>query len=122
MNKIVAEQKDIFAPVERPEKFSDDSDIKIFDNGDRLIEARQKVGDKFKLVRWKYDLNDNCIERREWLDFQTAQSATGRVKVTQYEYDAQNRLVFKFDGENVAKYYYDCLNRLTVERRGKFSY
>lgn len=122
MNKIVAEHNDIFAPIEPPEKFSDDADIKIFDNGDRLIEVRQKVGDKFKLVRWKYDLNDNCIERREWIDLQTAQSATGRVKVTQYEYDAQNRLVFEFDGENVAKYYYDCLNRLTVERKGKFKW
>ncbi|MBQ9487682.1 MAG: RHS repeat protein [Selenomonadaceae bacterium] len=122
MNKIVAAQKDIFAPIEKPEKIPNDADIKIFDVGDRLIEVRQKVGDKFKLVRWKYDLNDNCIERREWLDLQTVQSATGRVKVTQYEYDAQNRLVFEFDGENVAKYYYDCLNNLTLERRGKFSY
>ena len=122
MNKIVAAQKDIFAPIEKPEKIPNDADIKIFDFGDRLIEARQKVGDKFKLVRWKYDLNDNCIERRAWLDLQTDQSATGRVKVTQYEYDAQNRLVFEFDGENVAKYYYDCLNNLTAERRGKFSY
>ena len=122
MNKIVAEQKNIFAPIEKPEKFSEDADIKIFDNGDRLIEARQKIGDKFKLIRWKYDLNDNCIERREWLDLQTIESATGRVKVTQYEYDAQNRLTFEFDGENVAKYYYDCLNNLTRERKGKFKW
>lgn len=120
MNKIIATQENIFAPIESPEKFSEDADIKIFDIGDRLIEARQKIGDKFKLVRWKYDLNDNCIERREWLDLQTIDSATGRIKVTQYEYDAQNRLIFKFDGENVAKYYYDCLNNLTVERTGKF--
>ncbi len=67
-------------------------------------------------------MNDNCIERREWLDLQTIDSATGRVKVTQYEYDAQNRLIFKFDGENVAKYYYDCLNNLTRERTGKFKW
>ena len=122
MNKIVAAQENIFAPIEKPEKFLDDADIKIFDNGGRLIEIRQKIGDKYKLIRWKYDLNDNCIERREWPDLQTFQSATGRVKVTQYEYDAQNRLVFKFDGENVAKYYYDCLNNLTVERKGKFKW
>ena len=122
MNKIVAEQENIFAPIEKPEKFTDDAAIKIFDNGGRLIEARQKVDDKFKLIRWKYDLNDNCIERREWLDLQTLESATGRVKVTQYEYDAQNRLIFEFDGENVAKYYYDCLNRLTRERKGKFKW
>ena len=122
MNKIVAAKENIFTPIESPEKFSDDADIKIFDNGDRLIEARQKIGDKFKLIRWKYDLNDNCIERREWLDLQTIESATGRVKVTQYEYDAQNRLIFKFDGENVAKYYYDCLNNLTRERKGKFKW
>jgi len=122
MNKIVAAQENIFTPIEKPEKFSEDADIKIFDNGDRLIEARQKIGDKYKLIRWKYDLNDNCIERREWLDLQTIESATGRVKVTQYEYDAQNRLIFQFDGENVAKYYYDCLNNLTRERKGKFKW
>ena len=122
MNKIVAEQENIFAPIESPEKFSEEFTIKNFDFGGRLIEAREKIGEKFRLVRWKYDLNDNCIERRDWLDLQTIDSATGRVKVTQYEYDAQNRLIFKFDGENVAKYYYDCLNNLTRERTGKFKW
>lgn len=119
MNKIVAERKNIFAPIEKPENFSVDADIKIFDNGGRLIETRKKFDEKFKLVRWKYDLNDNCIERREWRDLQTVQSATGRVKILKYEYDAQNRLVKKFDGDNVTKYYYDCLNNLTRERQVK---
>ena len=121
MNKVIAAQKNIFAPIESPEQFPEDG-IKIFDTGGRLIEIRQKIGDKFKLIRWKYDLNDNCIERREWLDLQTIESATGRVKVIQYDYDAQNRLIFEFEGENVAKYYYDCLNRLTLERKGKFKW
>ena len=118
MNKIVAEQKNIFASIVQPEQFPEDG-IKIFDNGDRLIESRQKIGDAFKLVRWKYDLNDNCIERREWLDLQSVQSATGRVKITKYQYDAQNRLILKIEGDTVTKYFYDCLNRLTRESKGK---
>ena len=122
MNKVIAAQENIFTPIESPEKFPEQDGIKIFDFGGRLIEFREKIGENYKLTRWKYDLNDNCIERREWLDLQTLKSATGRVKVTQYEYDAQNRLIFKFDGENVAKYYYDCLNRLTLERKGKFKW
>ena len=84
-----------------------------------MIEFRENIGDKFKLIRWKYDLNDNCIERREWLDLQTLQSATGRVKIIKYEYDAQNRLIRKIEGDTVTKYYYDCLNRLTRESKGK---
>ncbi|MBQ7630941.1 MAG: RHS repeat protein [Selenomonadaceae bacterium] len=116
MNKIVAALKNIFAPIEKPEKFLEDAEIKIFDVGGRLIEVRQKVDDGFKLIRWKYDVNDNCIERREWRDLQTAQSATGRVKIIKYEYDAQNRLIRKTEGEKVTRYFYDCLNRLTRER------
>ncbi|MBR5913083.1 MAG: RHS repeat protein [Selenomonadaceae bacterium] len=119
MNKTIAAQENIFTAVESPEKFSEPYDIKIFDTGGRLIEARKKVDDKFKLTRWKYDLNDNCIERRDWLDLQTLQSATGRVKIIKYEYDLQNRLIRKIDGDNVTKYFYDCLNRLTIERKGK---
>lgn len=119
MNKIVTAKKNIFMPIELPEKFSEAADIKIFDIGGRLIETRIKIEDKFKLIRWKYDLNDNCIERREWRDLQTKESATGRVKVIKYEYDAQNRLIRKTEGKNVTKYYYDCLNCLTRERTTK---
>ena len=113
LNKIVAAQENIFEPLISVEKNSEHCDIEIFDNGGRLIETRQKVDDGFKLTRRKYDLNDNCIERREWSDLQSRESATGRVKIVRYEYDAQNRLVKKFDGDTLTKYHYDCLNRLT---------
>ena len=119
MNKIVADTENIFAQIVIPENNSEESAEKIFDVGGRLIESRQQIGDAFKLVRWKYDLNDNCIERREWLDLQTSQSATGRVKIIKYEYDAQNRLIRKIDGDTVTKYFYDCLNRLIRESKGK---
>ena len=85
----------------------------FYDKVFRLLTIKTEVGDKFKLIRWKYDLNDNCIERREWSDLQSRESATGRVKIVRYEYDAQNRLVKKFDGDTLTKYHYDCLNRLT---------
>lgn len=111
LNEIVA-QENIFSPVEPVENFSAHFDFEIRDAGGRLIEAREKVGDKFKLTRWKYDLNDNCVERREWRDLQSRESATGRVRVLKRSYDAQNRLIRQVDGENVVRYQYDCLNRL----------
>ena len=117
MNEIIAEKKNIFEPLEIPETFLENAGIKIFDVGGRLIEIRQNVGEQFHLIRWKYDVNDNCIERREWRDLQTAQSATGRVKTVKYFYDAQNRLTRKMDGDTITKYYYDCLNRLVRERK-----
>ena len=113
LNKIVAAQEEIFEPLISVEKKSEHFDVEIFDDGGRLIEARQKSGNAFKLTRWKYDLNDNCIERRDWLDLQSRESATGRVKIVRYEYDAQNRLIKKIDGDTSTKYFYDCLNRLT---------
>ena len=119
MNKIVAAQENIFEPLIPVEKISEHFDIEIFDKGGRLVEARQKFGEAFKLTRRKYDLNDNCIERRDWQDLQTRQSATGRVKIIRYEYDAQNRLICKNDGETLTKYYYDCLNRLTRKKIAK---
>lgn len=112
MNEIVTAKKNIFAPVAQVERTFQKFDLETFDIGGRRIEARQKVGDMYHLTRWKYDLNNNCIERRDWRDPQTAQSATGRVKVIRYEYDAQNRLVKKSDGGITTKYRYDCLNNL----------
>lgn len=119
LNEIIAAQKNIFAPVEPVEIFPAHSDFEIRDFGGRLIEAREKSGDKFKLTRWKYDLNDNCVERREWRDLQSRESATGRVKIIRYEYDAQNRPIKKLDGETLTKYYYDCLNRLTRQNSAR---
>ena len=82
MNKIVAAQENIFEPLIPVEKISEHFDIEILDKGGRLVEARQKFGEAFKLTRWKYDLNDNCIERREWQDLQTRQSATNTTRKT----------------------------------------
>ena len=119
LNKIVAAQENIFEPLIAVEKNPEHFDIEIFDDGGRLVEARQKFGEEFRLTRWKYDLNNNCIERRDWQDLQTRQSATGRVKVIRYEYDAQNRLIRQLDGETLTKYSYDCLNRLTRKKIAK---
>ena len=52
--------------IETPEKNLPKADIEIYDEGGRLIESREKVGEKYKLIRLKYDKNDNCLERREW--------------------------------------------------------
>ena len=70
MNEIIGDTK-IFADIYKPEKQISKSDIEIFDFGGRLIESRNKVGDKFTLTRRKYDVNDNCIEWRDWRDLQT---------------------------------------------------
>ena len=118
MNEIIPAQKNIFAPIMPVENVLEKFEVEIFDIAGRRIEARQKIGDKFHLTRWKYDLNDNCIERRDWQNLQTLQSATGKVKIVRYEYDLQNRLIRKFDGETLTKYYYDCLNRLTKKIEG----
>ncbi len=116
LNEIVTAQKNIFEPIPPVEKNFEKFDVEKFDAGGRLIEARQKIGDKFKLTRWKYDLNDNCIERRDWKDLQTLQSATGRVKIIRYEYDLQNRLIKKIEGGTSTKYNYDCLNRIISKK------
>ena len=116
MNDMIFSQKNIFEPVISVEDHFEKFDVEIFDIGGRRIEARQKIGDKYHLTRWKYDLNDNCIERRDWQDLQTIQSATGRVKVIKYEYDLQNRLIKKIEGGTATKYNYDCLNRLISQK------
>jgi len=108
--------KNIFAEIASPEKNFPKTGIEIYDEGGRLIESRESVGDKFKLLRWKYDRNDNCIERREWEKLQERFSATGRVKILKFEYDAQNRLTKKIDGENFTEYNYDCLNRCVRQK------
>lgn len=121
MNEIIAERKNIFEPIIVAEKFPAHSDVEIFDTADRLIEAREKIGEQFKLTRWKYDLNDNCIERREWRDLQSIRSATGRVATINYTYDAQNRLILKNDGSTLTRYGYDCLNHVTFEKEEFFN-
>ena len=121
MNEVIAERKNIFEQIFAPEKIPVQADIKIFDTAGRLIEARKKIGDQFKLTRWKYDLNDNCIERRDWLDLQSSQSATGRVATVNYAYDAQNRLIVRSDDKTLTRYGYDCLNHVTFERKENFN-
>lgn len=109
MNEIIGDTK-IFSEIFRPEKNFSKSDVEIFDFGGRLIEARNKIGEKFKLTRWKYDLNDNCIERRDWKDLQDLNSATGRVEIKKFFYDEQNRLTKKIEKDLITKFQYDCLN------------
>ena len=110
MNEIIGDTK-IFEKIYRPERNFFQSEIEIFDNGGRLIESRKKFGEKFHLTRFKYDLNNNCVERRDWKDLQDSESATGRVDIKKFEYDAQNRLIKKIEKNSVEKFKYDCLNR-----------
>ncbi|MBR1579104.1 MAG: RHS repeat protein [Selenomonadaceae bacterium] len=116
MNKLVADRKDIFDPIDRPEHDTQRIGLEIYDEGGRRVERREPVGDRFRLTRWKYDIDDNCIERRDWRDLQDETSATGRVSVIEYGYDAQNRLVRVSDGELVTRYRYDCLDRRVAQR------
>lgn len=106
----------IFAETESPKKLFKKAEYEIFDEGDRRIEARDKIGDKYKLMRWKYDKNDNCVEWREWKNLQSKTGATGKVFIERFEYDAQNRLTKKSNGEGFTEYSYDCLNRLVRQK------
>ena len=110
MNEIIGDTK-IFEKIYRPERNFFQSEIEIFDYGGRLIESRKKFDEKFHLTRYKYDLNNNCVERRDWKDLQDLESATGRVDIKKFEYDAQNRLIKKIEKNSVEKFKYDCLNR-----------
>lgn len=110
MNEVIDDTK-VFEKIYRPERSFFQSDIEIYDYGGRLIETRKKIGEKFQLTRFKYDLNNNCVERRDWRDLQDSESATGRVDIKKFEYDAQNRLIKKIEKNSVEKFKYDCLNR-----------
>ena len=117
----VLEHRKIFLPIEKPEKILG-GDINIFDTGGRLIESREKISDQYKLIRRKYDKDDNCIERREWNDLQDDKSATGKVYTKMFDYDKQNRLTLEVDEEKFIEYSYDCLNRCTrrkFQKRGE---
>jgi len=114
LNEIVEHQK-IFLPIEKPEKILG-GDINIFDTGGRLIESREKISGQYKLTRRKYDENDNCIEKRVWLDLQDEKSATGKVYTKLFDYDKQNRLTLEIDKEKFTEYSYDCLNRCTRQK------
>lgn len=109
MNEVIGDTR-IFEKIYRPERNFFQSEIEIFDYGGRLIESRKKIDGKFKLTRFKYDLNNNCIERRDWLDLQDLVSATGRVEIKNFEYDAQNRLIKTIQKNSVEKFKYNCRN------------
>ncbi len=89
----------------------------LYDIGGRLTEERTDGGEKdgdgksLWLKRWKYDVNDNIVEERKWLDPQDETSTRGRIYILRHEYDAQNRLLVSEDnmGER-REYEYDSLN------------
>ena len=117
MNEVTDDEKFVVKVVEKPEQLPIKADIEIYDEGGRRIEAREAVGDLYKLTRWKYDLNDNCIERRNWQDLQDKHSATGRLKVIKCEYDKQNRLIKHIEEGLSLDYEYDCLNQCVRMKR-----
>lgn len=93
----------------------------LYDIGGRLTEERIDGGKKAEgekslwLRRWRYDVNDNIVEERKWLDPQDETSTRGRIYILRYEYDAQNRVVVSEDnmGER-REYEYDSLNCCTM--------
>ena len=122
MNDVKDDKNFVVQEVKKPEQLPTQVEVEIYDEGGRRIEARVAMESKYKLTRWKYDLNDNCIERRDWLDLQDRNSATGREKIIKYEYDKQNRLIKQIEDNLSLEYEYNCLNqcvRLKRQEAGK---
>ena len=87
-----------------------------YDIGGRRIEERIAVDGAsqgramFRLTRWKYDENDNVMEKRMWLDPQDKTSTRGRIHIQRFTYDAQDRLIHVEDNKGEEReYVYDLL-------------
>ena len=92
------------------------------DLGGRLLEIRTPdeafpPERPYRLTRWQYDKTDNILEERLWLDPQDKTSATGRIRIRRFAYDAENRLKRQTDsrGETI-EYAYDALGACVQER------
>lgn len=76
------------------------------------------AGAAYRLVSYRYDLCGNCIEEKRYLDYQTTDSAKGRVNVIRYTYDKANRLVRINDSMGACmEYAYNCRNQRIMEKR-----
>lgn len=72
----------------------------------------------YKLTVYDYDTVGNCVKEKRYLDYQTTDSARGRVNIIQYSYDHANRLVRMNDSLGACmEYAYNCRNQRTMEKR-----
>lgn len=75
-------------------------------------------GVRYRLMTYRYDRCGNCIEEKRYLDYQSADSAKGRVNCIHYGYDSAGRLVHIHDSLGACmEYAYNCRNRRTMEKR-----
>ena len=93
-----------------------------YDAAGRLTERRHGYAVQdgkvlYQLERFLYDEEGHCTEERRWLDGQDAQSASGKVLLIRYRYDAAGRL--QAAGDNLgarAVFSYNSLNQLVREK------
>lgn len=72
----------------------------------------------YRLMTYRYDSYGNCIEEKRYLDYQTIDSARGRVNSIHYSYDKANRLVHIHDSLGACmEYGYNCRNQRVFEKR-----
>ena len=75
-------------------------------------------GVRYRLMTYRYDTAGNCIEEKRYLDYQSADSAKGRVNCIHYGYDSASRLVHIHDSLGACmEYAYNCRNQRTMEKR-----
>lgn len=72
----------------------------------------------YRLTAYRYDSYGNCTEEKRYLDYQTQDSAGGRVNCIHYSYDKANRLVGVHDSTGASvEYGYNCRNQKISEKR-----
>lgn len=75
-------------------------------------------GAAYQLTSYRYDSYGNCIEEKRYLDYQTIDSARGRVNCIHYSYDKANRLVHIHDSLGACmEYGYNCRSQRVFEKR-----
>ncbi|MBD5464500.1 MAG: hypothetical protein HDR22_01530, partial [Lachnospiraceae bacterium] len=79
-------------------------------------EGRQSV--QYRLTTYRYDLVGNCTEEKRYLDYQTGESASGRVNTIHYTYDKGDRLIRVSDSTGAhMEYEYNKRNQKISEKR-----
>ncbi|MCM1161126.1 MAG: DUF6531 domain-containing protein, partial [Roseburia sp.] len=79
-------------------------------------DGKQSV--QYRLTTYRYDFVGNCIEEKRYLDYQTGESASGRVNTIHYTYDNGDRLVRVSDSTGAhMEYEYNKRNQKIREKR-----
>ena len=72
----------------------------------------------YRLTSYTYDKVGNVITEKRYLDYQTIDSARGKVNIIKKEYDKSNRLICVTDSHGaLVEYKYNSHNQLIYERR-----